>query len=91
MDQREFLSQLIEELKYLKPKDANEVVKFYQQKISTALDYGEKEEKIIANLPSPKKIAEDIYKTKGIAYIDLRKKEMKRQKEWPKNELIFSS
>lgn len=79
MDQREFLSQLIEELKYLKPKDANEVVKFYQQKISTALDYGEKEEKIIANLPSPKKIAEDIYKTKGIAYIDLRKKEMKRQ------------
>ena len=46
MDQREFLSQLIEELKYLKPKDANEVVKFYQQKISTALDYGEKEEKI---------------------------------------------
>lgn len=79
MDQREFLSQLIDELKYLKPKDANEVVKFYQQKISTALDYGEKEEKVIANLPSPKKIAEDIYKTKGIAYIDLRKKEMKRQ------------
>lgn len=79
MDQREFLSQLIEELKYLKPKDANEVVKFYQQKIAVALDYGEKEEKIIASFPTPKKIAEDIYKTKGIAYIDLRKKEMKRQ------------
>ena len=79
MDQREFLSQLIEELKYLKPKDANEIVKFYQQKINTALDYGEKEEKIIASFPTPKKIAEDIYKTKGIAYIDLRKKEMKRQ------------
>ena len=76
MYQREFLSQLIEELKYLKPKDANEVVKFYQQKIAVALDYGEKEEKIIASFPTPKKIAEDIYKTKGIAYIDLRKKEM---------------
>ena len=68
MDQREFLTQLAEELKYLKPKDQNEVIKFYQQKINTAIDYGEKEEKVIASFPSPKAIAEDIYKTKGVAY-----------------------
>lgn len=79
MDQREFLTQLAEELKYLKPKDQNEVIKFYQQKINTAIDYGEKEEKVIASFPSPKAIAEDIYKTKGVAYIELRKKAMKRQ------------
>lgn len=79
MNQREFLSQLAEELKYLKPKDQNEVIRFYQQKINTAIDYGEKEERVIASLPSPKSIAEDIYRTKGVAYIELRKKAIRRQ------------
>ena len=74
----EFLTELEQELCYLKPKDASEVLKFYRDKINIASDYEENEEKIIATLPSPKKIAEDIYKSKGKDYLNTRKKQVKR-------------
>lgn len=75
----EYLTKLEEELKYLKPKDASEVIKFYQDKINVSLDYGDSEAKIIASLPKPEKIAEEIYASKGIAYVNIRKKQIKRQ------------
>lgn len=75
----DFLTELEEELRFLKPKDAVEVLKFYRDKINIQNDYGTEEEKIIAGFPSPKKIAEDIYKSKGKTYLDNRKKQVNRQ------------
>lgn len=75
----EFLINLEEELKYLKPKDSSEILKYYRDKINIAQDYGESEEKIIASFPSPQKIAEDTYKSKGIAYLQVRKKQVRKQ------------
>lgn len=75
----EFLLELEEELKYLKPKDASEVLKHYREKINIAQDYGDSDEKIIATLPKPSKIAEEIYNSKGIAYLKIRKKQLKRK------------
>lgn len=77
--QNEFLFHLEEELKYLKPKELNEVIKFYRNKISIALDYGEKEEKILMGMPEPQEIAKEIYQTKGISYLDIRKKQLKKR------------
>lgn len=74
-----FLIELEEELKYLKPKDASEVLKYYRDKINIAQDYGDSEEKIIASLPKPNKIAEEIYNSKGISYLSMRKKQVKRK------------
>lgn len=73
----EYLRELEEELIYLKPKDAGDVLKFYRDKINIAMDYEDDENKIIATLPSPKKIAEDIYKSKGTDYLTKRKRQMK--------------
>lgn len=74
----EFLTELEEELIYLKPKDAGEVLKFYREKINVMVDYGDDEDKIIASLPKPKKIAEDIYKSKGKTFLESRKKQVNR-------------
>lgn len=74
----EFLTELEEELIYLKPKDAGEVLKFYREKINVMIDYGDDEDKIIASLPKPKKIAEDIYKSKGKTFLESRKKQVNR-------------
>ncbi len=74
----DFLDILEDELKYLNPKDAREVLIHYRDKINIASDYGDSEEKILASLPDPKKIAEDIYKSKGVDYLNIRKKKIKR-------------
>jgi len=77
--QGEFLNELEDALKYLNPKDRSEVLKHYRDKINTAIDYGETEQKVIATMPSPEKIAEEIYHSKGITYLEKRKKEYKRK------------
>lgn len=74
----EFLGQLEEELRYLKPKDAADVIKYYRNRINIAVDYGEKPEHVIAKLPTPQKIAEDTYASKGIDYLDRRKKQLRQ-------------
>ena len=78
--QAEFLGELEEELKYLNAKDASQVLKHYRDKINVALDYGESLQKVMATLPEPKKIAEEIYASKGIEYVNKRKKELKRKR-----------
>ncbi len=82
----DFLIELEEELLYLKPKDAGEILKFYQDKINVQVDYGDDEDKIIASLPSPKKIAEDVYKSKGKDYLDSR---IKRKNKEAKIKAVF--
>ncbi|MCM1260389.1 MAG: DUF1700 domain-containing protein [Prevotella sp.] len=77
--QAEFLGELEEELRYLNAKDASQVLKYYRDKINIALDYGESLQKVMATLPEPKKIAEEIYASKGIEYVNKRKKELKRK------------
>ena len=72
----DFLNELEKELIYLKPKDASEVLKFYRDKINVAMDYEDDENKIISTLPTPKKIAEDIYKSKGKDFLTKRKKQV---------------
>ncbi len=67
--QGEFLNELEDALKYLNPKDRSEVLKHYRDKINNAIDYGETEQKVIATMPSPEKIAEEIYHSKGITYL----------------------
>lgn len=74
----QFLNELEDELKYLNPKDRSEVIKHYRNKINTAMDYGDTEQKIMATLPTPQKIAEEIYHSKGITYLEKKKKEYKR-------------
>lgn len=74
----EFLSKLEEELKYLKPKDRNDIIKFYQDKINIQQDYGESVDKIIASLPSPSYIAQETYNTKGKGFVESRKKTLRK-------------
>lgn len=78
--QNEFLEALEEELRFLKGKEIHEILKHYREKIDTEIDYGTPEEKIIKNLPLPADIANDIYKSKGISYLEIQKKKY-RQKE----------
>ena len=80
----EFLVQLEEELKYLKPKDLEQVLKFYRDKINIQQDYGESVDKIIASLPSPSYIAKEVYESKGKEYLNDRKKQIR------KNQIIKS-
>ncbi len=75
----EFLLELEIELQYLKPKDANDVIKYYRDRINIALDYGETIEHILAKLPTPQKIAEETYKSKGTDYLALRKKQLRKK------------
>lgn len=73
-----FFIELEEELRFLKPKDANEVIKYYRNRISIALDYGENPGHILATIPTPSKIAEEIYNSKGVNYLNIRKKQMRK-------------
>lgn len=77
--QEEYLIALAEELKYLNPKDATKVLQFYQNKINNALDYGEKEEDIIASLPRPSEVAKGAYESHNINYLEIRKRKYKRK------------
>ena len=77
--QGEFLNELEDALRYLNPKDRSEVLKHYRDKINNAIDYGDSEQKVIATLPSPERIAEEIYRSKGITYLEKKKKEYKRK------------
>ena len=74
----EYLVYLSEELKYLKPKDAKNVLSYYENKINIQRDYGEKDEQIVRNLPSPEKVAEEAYESHGFNYKELRKKKTKQ-------------
>lgn len=78
--QKEFLEALEEELRFLKGQEINEILKHYRDKIGTEIDYGTLEEKVIKNLPEPKDIAKEIYKSRGISYLEIQKKKY-RQKE----------
>lgn len=80
MTQTEYLLLLEEELKLLPQKDRKEVLAYYRDKINTALDYGEKEEKIIERLPSPQQVARDVYASKGTLYF-IKREKLKRRKD----------
>lgn len=80
MTQTEYLLLLEEELKLLPQKDRKEVLAYYRDKINTALDYGEKEEKIIERLPSPQQVARDVYTSKGTLYF-IKREKLKRRKD----------
>lgn len=79
MTQTEYLLLLEEELKLLPQKDRKEVIAYYREKINTALDYGEKEEKIIERLPNPQQVAKEVYASKGTLYFIKRKKIQRRK------------
>lgn len=78
--QNEFLEALEEELRFLKAKEIHEILKHYRDKINSEIDYGTPEDKIIKNLPLPADIANDIYKSRGISFLEIQKKKY-RQKE----------
>lgn len=78
--QNEYLIALEEELQYLKIKEAKKVIKFYRDKINISLDYGEEEAKVIAKLPHPKIVAQEVYDQKGINFIKHQTKKIKRKK-----------
>lgn len=75
----EYLQELENQLKYLPKKEIRSVVKSYQTKINNALDYGEKEEKILRDLPTPEEVAKNIYDAQGINYKDQRSKQLKQK------------
>lgn len=74
MTVREFLITLEEELKYLPKNKRKTVINIYQSKINNEIDLGTQEEKIIAGFEDPKKIAEGIYESEGINYLERRKR-----------------
>lgn len=69
--QEEYLLELSEKLKYLPLKEQTKILRFYQDKINTALDYNEEEAKVIESLPSPDEVAEGAYNAKGFKYKEL--------------------
>ena len=75
----QFLGELEEELQYLNAKDRLEVVKHYRDKINISVDYGNSIQKVLATLPTPQKIAEEVYASKGINFIEIRKKAKRRK------------
>ena len=50
----------------------------YREKINNLIDLGEDEEKITASLPKPNEIAEGLYSSEGINYLEKKKKQSKR-------------
>lgn len=75
--QKEFLEALAEELRFLPAKQVNETLKHYRDKINVEVDYGTKEEKVIASLKEPAEIAKNIYEMHGIDYLKKRKKQVR--------------
>ena len=76
---REYLIELEEELKFLPKNKRESTLIVYREKINNLIDLGESEEKIIAELPSPREIAESQYSSEGIDYLDKRKKLTKQK------------
>ena len=85
--QEEYLMILADELKYLKKKDAEKVLSYYQQRINNALDYGEKEEDVLRSLPTPQEAAEGAYESHGLKYKELR---MRTHKVKHNFQLVFN-
>ena len=77
--QEEYLLALAEALKYMNPKDATKVLRFYETRIINAIEYGEKEEDVIRNLPDIEIVAKDTYESHGVNYLAMRKKLLKRK------------
>ena len=75
----EFIILLSKELKYLKKDEAEEVLKYYYNKINTDIEYGRSETATLENLPTPHEIAVEQYEKHGVNYLELRKKVLKRQ------------
>jgi len=77
--QEEYLLALVEAIKYLNPKDATKVLRYYETRITNAIEYGEKEEDVIRNLPDVETVAKETYESHGVNYLAMRKKIMKRK------------
>ncbi|MBQ4571122.1 MAG: DUF1700 domain-containing protein [Bacilli bacterium] len=77
--QEEYLLALAEAIKYLNPKDATKVLRYYETRITNAIEYGEKEEDVIRNLPDVETVAKETYESHGVNYLAMRKKIMKRK------------
>lgn len=77
--QEEYLLALAEAIKYLNPKDATKVLRYYETRITNAIEYGEKEEDVIKNLPDIETVAKETYESHGVNYLAMRKKLMKRR------------
>lgn len=75
----EYLMILAEELKYLKKNDLQAVLDYYNNKISSSIDYGEKEIDVILKLPTPEEVAKEQYENHGVRYLELRKRELHRK------------
>ena len=77
--QEEYLLALAEAIKYLNPKDATKVLRYYETRITNAIEYGEKEEDVIRNLPDIETVSKETYESHGVNYLAMRKKLMKRK------------
>lgn len=77
--QEEYLLALAEALKYMNPKDATKVLRYYETRITNAIEYGEKEEDVIRNLPDIETVAKETYESHGVNYLAMRKKLLKRK------------
>ena len=75
----EYLIELEEELKFLPKSKRESTLIIYREKINNLIDFGESEEKIVASLPSPQSIAEGLYSSEGIDYLEKRKKQSKQK------------
>ena len=73
----EYILRLNEELKYLKKDDAEKILQYYYNKISSSIDYGEKEAEVLSKLPDPKDVAKEQYEARGIKYLEIKKKKEK--------------
>lgn len=79
MNVREYLIELEEELKFLPKNKRESTLIVYREKINNLIDLGEDEEKITASLPKPNEIAEGLYSSEGINYLEKKKKQSKQK------------
>ena len=77
--QEEYLLALAEALKYMNPKDATKVLRYYETRITNAIEYGEKEVDVIRNLPDIETVAKETYESHGVNYLEMRKRLLKRR------------
>ncbi len=77
--QEEYLLALAEAIKYLNPKDATKVLRYYETRITNSIEYGEKEEDVIRRLPDIETVAKETYESHGVNYLEMRKRLMKRK------------
>ena len=79
MNVREYLIELEEELKFLPKTKRESTLIVYREKINNLIDLGVDEDKIVSSLPKPNEIAEGLYSSEGIDYLDKRKKISKQK------------